>query len=553
MNILIKKLLFGILALALVLSPVFAQGLGCTNPTAGDGETICDPSDSDYMWSCNTGAWSSTFCPLGCNPTTQMCNGMQNGESCTTEWETRCHPNDADAIQRCENDGTGNLEWNYYMACNGLMCDPATNACFECSTSLYSPYCVGDVSNYCDAGYIASENCANLIGGYCDAATGLCDSNIINASTCTAAELGNTRCKPLESPSVTIEICIEISPNVYQWTGDMMCNPTDSQGRALGCYEGALIGSAYCKQCAVPGERACWFSDSWYQCEIDYTYSIPTYCAATEVCLDGFCNPTNNTNGTVSCTLGEERCNNNVIEKCKNVSNSIDFFVDRACAGNEYCEEIGTNPTLAVCRAITSGGGSATAPGGYSSGGGVGSGGGEVFRDNVDCASYTTWQISGASQFINSNGEQCTNTTVVRYCITSDGKTDTSRTETDYSIDCVQSDKCDYIYDRTEKFVDETEEGLCRNCERELYVYTCQPSGQTDFSNIKESITCGDYSKCEAKFPTANVADEKGWIDNLLADWGVALGIIFLLLIALIAFVAYKMSEDDEDGQQELK
>lgn len=452
------------------------------------------------------------------------------------------------------------------MDCNGLMCNSQTNICNspinECTPGTRQ--CLeafpGDDTSFRVCGsngkWDAPMSCP--AEKYCEDSTGMCVNRLFTDKTCFSWQVGDTRCAPSEFFPTTIEVCTQSQvANQYLWTSQMSCNP--GANSELGCFS-PYSGLAYCKQCATPGVRTCISVQSWNICQNDYTYAQASFCNyPAEVCVSGYCelNPNSNQTNTTSCTLNDERCApNGIIEKCKNISGNTAFYTDRACASNEYCEVIGSNPILAVCRVIPAGSSSSGSSSG-SGGGMVGSGGGfwdDSSSGNGEC-SYTDWQVISTANFVSSDGSSCTNSTLVRYCVLSNQKTDDSRTETEFSVECTQADKCDYVYDKTEKFTDANEEGMCRTCEREVYVYTCQPSGKADYTKTKESVSCGVYSKCEAKFPTANVA-EKGWFDTLISDWAVALGIIILLIIAAIAFLAYKSGDDEnkkdgEQGQQE--
>ncbi|MFH0927127.1 MAG: hypothetical protein V1822_00955 [Candidatus Micrarchaeota archaeon] len=427
-------------------------------------------------------------------------------------------------------------------------------ALFAASPFAQAPLCTNEAT-MCDANLDSMWTCVNGIWAdqtfclnKCDQATQKCKTAPDNppaSGTCYPFEQGLTRCDPIDLSQLTVQQCQLSSSGTYDWLPLESCYP--GANNDLGCYE-ASYGDAYCKECANPGDRSCAGISAFQVCQDDYKYSTTSCNYPQEICISGYCEE--NTNGE-TCTIGEERCTSNVIEQCQDKNGVIDFFPYSACTSSQYCEEYGSDPRLARCRDLSSG--SSGSGGGSSSGsggsGGAGSGGGEVFRPVQECSSYTDWQAVGATSFTRSNADgttqQCTNTTLERYCVYSNGQTDSSKKETDYAIDCSNpSDKCDYIYSRTENFTDKNEDGMCRSCERETYVYTCQPSGKVDLSNTKESVTCGSYGTCQPQFPTANTS----WFDSLFSGWAIPIGIIVILAIAAIAFLAYKMNDEDGEG-----
>lgn len=83
-----------------------------------------------------------------------------------------------------------------------------------------------------------------------------------------------------------------------------------------------------------------------------------------------------------------------------------------------------------------------------------------------------------------------------------------------------------------------------------MYVYSCYPSGTVDKTKVRESVSCGNYEKCEAKFPTASATQTDFFGFDMLTMF--ALLLLFLLVILLFFLFGKKKSDEDEqheDGQ----
>jgi hypothetical protein len=129
----------------------------------------------------------------------------------------------------------------------------------------------------------------------------------------------------------------------------------------------------------------------------------------------------------------------------------------------------------------------------------------------------------------------------------SDGTLDKSRKETEYELDCSTQEKCDYLYDRSESYVDNSSNGLCRTCTRETYVYSCYPSGAVDKTKVRESVSCTNYEKCDAKFPTASATNT----DFFGFDTLTLFAILLLFVLAILVFFLFGKKKSDEDKQHD--
>ncbi|MFH1307106.1 MAG: hypothetical protein ABIH83_05650, partial [Candidatus Micrarchaeota archaeon] len=250
-------------------------------------------------------------------------------------------------------------------------------------------------------------------------------------------------------------------------------------------------------------------------------------------CIDGKCKAEPDDDDDEGCTSGAKRCSGNNVEECYK---GIWTFL--------YICPSGTTCSGGSCTS-SGGGSSGGTSGGTSSGGYIpSSGGGAVSR----CTSWSDWHVNSSKLKTETDSEgrkrECTNTTLMRWCMKSSGQIDFSRYEKQYQYECsAWSDECEYVYDRTEPYTDKSTD-QCRTCENEIYVYTCQPSGAKHYDNVKTKTSCNEWRACTAEELTGEeeeITPQRSEIDMIIEEYGLVLGILLVVLIAVVGFTAWKM------------
>lgn len=497
--------------------------LACFNDNGNVYCTDCQPNarvclpqyDNRSYQVCSTkGKWLS---PLSCALDEVCQNGMcikqilPPPDYCPTNGAKRCNPQNANQVDIC----TGNL-WTPFESCSlacyqegtNAYCTVCTPGSRECTPQINeSAYhqCkyngLWDATKYCQENYVC-------LGGAC----------VINGDPLACTTPGATRCNPYD------ETYVQICSEDYLWE--------DYVGCELSCYDNGQ--QAYCKQCEYPGQRDCLSTSAYHICNNEYKWFSPNYCSSNEQCIGGYCIGS-------GCTLGDERCVGDEVWSCVYASPANYWQKLYTCPSGQYCY---SEQNSVYCKDKPStpvyyyGGGSTGGLGAFSF---SSTGGGAISQ----CLNYTAWSADSSylfNQTFEGKSRQCTNTTLMRWCVGENGKIDYSDSQTNYSIECGSwSDECEYVYLKTEKYMDDIE-GNCRTCEKDIYALTCQPSGKVYNSDTKETLSCSAWSACELKAS----AQPSGGILQFISENGFLLGLLLLLLIALLAYWAWQISEGEE-------
>jgi len=486
------------------------------------GETRCV---SDWQQEvCTNSQWEGQLvdCPLGCDYATNACFGSGNGDLCPTLGAIQCDPNVDDQLQICK-DINGRNEWAFYGSCGGYKCDKTQNQCFVCDSNS-KPYCNKDLksSNTCNAGYWKNTACAS--GYVCNVSSGVCEqSGVVVPFPCAT---GATRCSSANS--------VERCSSSGLWVPYASC--------FIGCYAPNEF-DAYCKDCTTPSESTCFSTAAYHVCNSGYKYDSPVFCAANQVCSNGAC-----VSSQTGCNLGEQYCLGSKADEIwtcvANNDNPNQYNYSSTCPTNTVCT---VENKQAYCRSTNNNNGGGGGSSGGSSYYGTSSGGGEVFR----CSTFSDWQIDVSASYNETNTDgkvrTCTNTTLKKWCVKSDGKLDSKDFRTNSTSTCSEwSDACTYEYQKTEKYED-TLAGQCRNCTKDIFVYTCKPSGKIYSDNLKESVSCSGFNECTTAFAAQDTSKSDG---SFWQDYGILIGFILLLIIAIIAFFAWRMAGSDGEENE---
>ena len=480
-----------------------------------EGSTGCE---GDYAWVCTNGIREKTFCQFGCNPATNACYPSDpDGEICTPEGITECTSNDNNGgyYKQCT---SGTWQEGLYCPYN---CDLSTNECYECDNSQAAFCSDATTSTKCTGtfykgGYYVDTPCG---AAGCNPTTGLCNSP---TAACTDGEQQcNATVRQLCSAGAWGDI-VDCAPDtcVQVNATSTICQATPT------CTDGDMQCNATMRQLCSGG--------AWTD--------VPPDCSASgEICVQA--SPTSAVCIPLGgCPLGDEICLSNDVWECIASGNSTVWAFDYTCpASAPLCTE---SAGVATCIGIpiVISGGSGQFGGVYDT-----SGGGSVSR----CTQFTDWTADSSIEYVQTGADgssrDCANTTLVRYC-REGGKINYYDYEKKYTVDCGEwSDKCDYVYTKTLQY-DESDGGLCRSCQKDIYTYACQPSGKLYADNVKESAKCEEWAPCQM---AAQEEQKRSGLDALLEDYGLFLGLILILLILAVAYTAYKMVDEepeDPDG-----
>ncbi|MEM3362088.1 MAG: hypothetical protein QXV83_04380 [Candidatus Anstonellaceae archaeon] len=412
--------------------------------------------------------WLDSFCPNA----GEICKGDVCQLICN-DGEFRCS-DDFESVLRCENQN-----WVEYDDCvgSGLVCDPATISC-NCppnSPTSSNPICGGpDYLIYCLPAYTIGERgewfreTCNL--GICQ--NGRCICNV-----------GSKYCKDDE------------------WI--YVCNPNTGNFDLEKCPQGTICAQHDCVECFPDGISWCQ-GNTLYKCENKKVVSTPcppeTYCITITQDL-AVCQ----SNNSLSCIAGDERCAGDVVETCDGVR----WIGKISCAPSTTCsctpEPNGLNKCSCVANVVDTSpagsSGSSPSSSGSSSTSSTSSysGGGEVKPRK--CVGWSDWFVNKTEEKIDPTSPSvvCINTTYIRWCKDSRDNIDFSVYELKSDYKCAAKSSAQEICNYQSAGVYEEVEVLgteCRTCNRETLVYTCYPSGRQDLTNKKISSSCGMWREC---------------------------------------------------------
>lgn len=469
--------------------------------TYNDGDTYCDATGAQI---CSGDTWAAHTCTEGCDLTNNICFECQGGTYA-------CNPDDPNEEMYCEaTDPSGAGYYSIKKRCaNG--CDFSTGRCKTTASPMDD--CPVEGMSYC---FSASEMnyCTDADGdGFREWVTVACAPGVCDYSIGACSSSAGESCSPGSSFQCqgdhNIEYC---NPVTKTWEYYDSCAPQycveipPFDVDCVGCHEGDPI---VCNAA----------HDSLVKCVNGSLVSTPCP-ASAPVCID-------NAGGDAYCGGSPPKNDTN---------NTNDDNGDGGKGSTDY-------------------------HGRYIGGG---SGGGSV---DV-CYSWTEWKVDTVDNFqkLDDMGEVlvCKSVTSVRYCDEGD-EVDYSEYETKVDEECEyiqeEAETCDYIYARTETYTEDTGDGMCRECSKDILVYECN-TGRVESTNIKEqSAGCSDWSACKTEVkdeektePPFSALTLSEQVDLLLRDYGLLLGLLLLVFIAILGYGVYsKMSEDEQDPDDEFK
>jgi len=535
-----------------------------------EGITECTSNDNNggYYKQCTSGTWQEgLYCPYNCDLSTNECYECDNSQAAFCS--------DATTSTKC----TGTFyKGGYYVdtPCGAAGCNPTTGLCNSPTAACTDgeQQCNATVRQLCSAGAwgdivdCAPDTCVqvNATSTICQATPTCTDGDMQCNATMRQLCSGGAWTDVPPDCSASGEICVQVNATsaICQATptctdGDMQCNATMRQLCSGGAWtdvppdcsaSGEICvsinaTSAVCQAVVTPvctdGDMQC-NATMRQLCSGGAWTDVPPDCSASgEICVQA--SPTSAVCIPLGgCPLGDEICLSNDVWECIASGNSTVWAFDYTCpASAPLCTE---SAGVATCIGIpiVISGGSGQFGGVYDT-----SGGGSVSR----CTQFTDWTADSSIEYVQTGADgssrDCANTTLVRYC-REGGKINYYDYEKKYTVDCGEwSDKCDYVYTKTLQY-DESDGGLCRSCQKDIYTYACQPSGKLYADNVKESAKCEEWAPCQM---AAQEEQKRSGLDALLEDYGLFLGLILILLILAVAYTAYKMVDEepeDPDG-----
>lgn len=550
-------------------------------------------SDSSTRWSCiNSGTERYSIpCNSGfeCqmqSPTTsacvdvspKICDPNVNGGAWPDSAQKYCEGN---VKKVCNSAGTA-----YYVEpCgSGFACvqTSSTDAQCELSVCIYPDQkCENNAIYSCKAdnsGWLLQENCLStqtcVESGASPNKVASCESGI----TCTAST--QMRCD-----GVQVQLC---NAQGNGWDTIDTC----ISGEKCIYDSAANLASCQAQTSCTAGFYKCQSSSEVYQCNAqgngwDSVGSCPqgTNCALIGGGLAFTCEATTCTQGQTRCSLYNpsnlELCNANseweyskfcefgcsngacLAAECTDgeyacIGTSIFFCNYGTWEAGEDCSLLGKvckkENNIAFCTSSESAS-SVSTSGGSSSGGLTGSGGGSF--DSAKCPKLTEWSIESSKTKTESDSSgrtrECTNTTLVRWCVDKNGKIDSSIAERKYEYSCANwSGECEFVFSKTIKQVEKSGT-MCRACQSDIYSYTCQPGSKIDASKAQNKTTCGQWYECavnesvqgKPSTPSASESSPFAIASSMMQDFGIIIGIVLLVAIAYVLYGAFKGNKEE--------
>jgi uncharacterized membrane protein YgcG len=469
----------------------------------------------------------------------------------------------------------------------GFVCD--NNILYECVRTGQNTFIINELED-CNSVSLYPLSCSeNAKACVCPQGsnTPTCDGNYVkycaynDLSTYIKGEWLKSGCSLGESCINGQCVCNDGAKKCDETVPELVVVCTGGQWIPQPCPDNTFCVSALGARCVE-----CYSSSGDYS----YCYDVQTIASCTNYklsmspcpigskCLmvnedQATCQPTQNNPPAVNICSTENamRCNGDTIEKCINgqwtgqlscapgTCVCSDQF-NCVCSGQVTNPPADTNQNQQPQQPQSGSSGSS----GSSSGGSY-SGGGEVTKK---CYTWSDWFINKTDEKFDPKNPSivCTNTTYIRWCIRNDGTLDYSISEKKYDYKCGQkvesNEICNYKLSSQSSYTDYLA-GQCRSCVKETYVYTCSPSGKTDYNNQKVSSSCGLWRECtpeeKAKFepkqqnqPPAQSNELLANINKLFQESGwLILALFILLLLVGGAIIFWKFFKEGESKPPE--
>lgn len=274
----------------------------CTNECAAD-ETGCMENGDRFVCGNNDMDVCLERIALPCPSSAQCTDGTCGGEDCTDAclpWETGCVDDDNRFI--CAEGGDGDMcidpvafACETGRSCTGGICTPADGSCGGID---FAGECQGDVSVWCEDGYLAAYDCA-ADGMGCGWLASEEYYDCVDRAACTdGCELGETRCA---DGNLAAEVCAEAfdGDRCLEWKS-VDC------GEGTTCVNGACVTP--CTDECIAGETVCADFDNLSTCTLNAatgcTELVPAACEDGTTCRDGACAAPKKADDGCSCTTG---------------------------------------------------------------------------------------------------------------------------------------------------------------------------------------------------------------------------------------------------------
>ncbi|MFH1307107.1 MAG: hypothetical protein ABIH83_05655 [Candidatus Micrarchaeota archaeon] len=515
-----------------------------------DGEVKCV---GNAVFICNVDIW---VLQEDCRNNDEICLDGECVEKQCENDDKKCY--DATHYQYCV---YNSYRWSDPVYCgNNMICENG-----EC---VFSSVCQ-DGDKKC-ANTTHYQLCSNNEWGepiYCGSGMECINNNCRIIGQCTGEE---RTCED----SANYKICIN-----NEWSGPVYCG------------DGYVCINGYCEivsgdEC-INGQTACYNSTHYKVC-LNNEWTSPYPCNTGEICTNNYCH----TPSPSKCIEGQKRCDPSnsynlqlcfsdgewlfhdyciygcTVNRCKSSPSDREDEDDdstewgcseggRRCSGDVvqecykgtwtflYSCPVGTYCSSSSC--IASGYSSTT----YQSGATASS----EEEPAPQCPRWGDWTVDSSKVMPETDAHgktrQCSNTTSIRWCMISAGELDFTQSQKHYSSECSDwSENCQYVYDKKESYTSKSGK-MCRTCEDEIYVYTCQPSGEKYYDDLKRQTTCENWRPCsqaELSSLSAEPFSQPYEVDEIVEEYGLVLGIVGIVLLGAILYFLWKMFSAEDEG-----